>query len=56
MRSVRLDIPENVLIALVEQLSPAGKQAVLQMLVPELGEMDELDDRGDAFFDDEVFD
>ena len=56
MRSVRLDIPENVLIALVEQLSPAGKQAVLQMLVPELGEMDELDDLGDAFFDDEVFD
>jgi hypothetical protein len=56
MRSVRLDIPEDLVITLVEQLSPAGKQAVLQMLVPEFSETDELDALEDAFFDDEDFD
>jgi hypothetical protein len=55
MRSVRLDVPETLVVTLVEQLSPAGKQAVLQMLVPDLGEMDELDDL-DALFDDEDYD
>jgi hypothetical protein len=55
MRSVRLDIPETLVVALVEQLSPAGKQAVLQILVPEFAEMDELDNL-DALFDDEDYD
>jgi hypothetical protein len=44
MNSVRLELSEAQVIALVHQLSPGGKQAVLRMLVPELGELDELDD------------
>jgi len=43
MKSVRLDISETQVLALVWQLSPEGRQAVLRMLVPELGELDELD-------------
>ena len=45
MASVRLDIPETQVVALVRQLSPGAKEAVLQMLVPELpDDLDELDD------------
>ena len=44
MNSVRLELSEAQVIALMRQLSPEGKQAVLRMLVPELGELDELDD------------
>ena len=41
MKSVRLDVPETQVLALVRQLSPEGRQAVLRMLVPELGELDD---------------
>ena len=44
MASVRLEIPETQVVALVRQLSPGAKEAVLQMLIPELGELDALDD------------
>jgi len=47
MANVRLDIPEIQVVALVRQLSPGGKQAVLQMLVSELGDLPELDDLDD---------
>jgi hypothetical protein len=44
MASVRLDIPESQVLALVQQLSPVAKQAVLQMLIPELVDaLDELE-------------
>ena len=36
MATVRLQIPEDQVVALVEQLSPAAKKAVLGMLVAEL--------------------
>jgi len=44
MASVRLEIPETQVVALVRQLSPGAKEAVLQMLIPELAELDALDD------------
>jgi len=44
MNSVRLELSEAQVIALMRQLSPGGKRVVLQMLVPELGELDELDE------------
>jgi len=43
MASVRLEIPETQVVALVRQLSPGAKEAVLQMLIPELAELAELD-------------
>ena len=43
MTSVQLEIPESQVVALVRQLSPGAKHAVLQMLVPGLSELDELD-------------
>jgi len=47
MTSVRLDIPEAQIVASVQQLSPRAKQAVMQMLVPELAELAMLDDLTD---------
>jgi hypothetical protein len=53
MANVRLDIPETQVVALVRQLSPAARQAVLQMLMSELDDLPELDDLDDleAFMD-----
>ena len=42
MTSVRLEIPESKVVALVGQLSPGAKQAALQMLLSELEVLDEL--------------
>lgn len=47
MTSVQLEIPETQVVALVRQLSPEAKQAVLQVLLPGLDELDELDDLDD---------
>lgn len=47
MANVRLEIPETQVVALVRQLSPAARQAVLQMLISELDDLPELDDLGD---------
>jgi len=44
MATVRLQIPETQVVALVEQLSPAAKEAVLGMLVGELDlDVDDLE-------------
>ena len=53
MANVRLEIPEAQVVALVRQLSPAARQAVLQMLISELDDLPELDDLDDleAFMD-----
>jgi hypothetical protein len=53
MASVRLELPESQVVALVQQLSPGAKQAVLQMLVP--GLLEELDDLEDLVDYDEDF-
>jgi hypothetical protein len=47
MAKVRLDIPENQVVALIRQLSPAAKEVVLHLLISELaselGELEALD-------------
>lgn len=53
MASVRLELSESQVVALVQQLSPEAKQVVLQMLVPGLPE--ELDDWEDLVDYDEDF-
>ena len=40
MANVRLEIPEMQVVALVRQLSPEAKQAVLQMIVSEMDEQE----------------
>ena len=47
MTSVQLDMPEAQIVASVQHLSPRAKQAVMQMLVPELAELAMLDDLTD---------
>ena len=40
MANVRLELPETQVVALVRQLSPAAKQAVLQIIVSEMDEQE----------------
>ena len=40
MANVRLELPETQVVALVRQLSPGAKQAVLQMIVSEMDEQE----------------
>jgi hypothetical protein len=40
MANVRLELPETQVVVLVRQLSPAAKQAVLQMIVSEMDEQE----------------
>jgi len=40
MANVRLEIPEMQVVALVRQLSPEARQAVLQMIVSEMDEQE----------------
>jgi len=43
MANVRLELPETQVVALVRQLSPEAKQAVLQMIVSEMDEQEALE-------------
>jgi hypothetical protein len=47
MPTVSLEIPEAQMIGWVRRLSPKGKRAVLQMLIPELDEFEALVDYGE---------
>jgi hypothetical protein len=53
MTSVRLEIPETQVVALVRQLSPGAKEVVLQMLISELDlepeDLETLVDHSEAF-------
>jgi len=46
METVKIEVPEEQLINWVKRLSPASKQEVLKVLIPELDELDALVDYG----------
>jgi len=46
MAEVTLHVPEPQVIELVRQLSPEGKRAVLQILIPDLDQFQALVDYG----------
>ncbi len=46
MVTVQLELPETQVIDLMRQLSPASKRAVLQVLIPDLDELETLVDYG----------
>jgi hypothetical protein len=47
METVKIEVPEEQLINWVKKLSPASKQEVLRVLIPELDELEALVDYGD---------
>ena len=47
MGVLTLEVPESQVIEWIRQLSPAGKQAVLRMLIPDLDRLESLVDYGD---------
>jgi hypothetical protein len=47
MQTVALEIPEAQMIGWVRRLSPQGKRAVLQTLIPQLDEFEALVDYGE---------
>jgi hypothetical protein len=46
MGTITLEVPETQVVEWVRQLSPAAKQAVLQVLIPRLSEFETLVDYG----------
>jgi hypothetical protein len=46
MTTVTLSVPETQVIELVKRLSPAGKRAILETLIPELDRFEALVDYG----------
>lgn len=46
--TIALPISESQVIALAQQLTPSGKQALLQHLIPEMEALDRLVDYGDS--------
>ena len=46
MSTITLEIPESQIVAWVQQLSPVAKRAVLQALIPEMGQFEALVDYG----------
>lgn len=45
--TISVSMPENQIIALAQQLTPKGKQTLLQHLIPEMEALDRLVDYGE---------
>jgi hypothetical protein len=48
MAEVMLTLRENQVLELATQLSPEGKRALLRVLIPDVGQFEELVDYGSA--------
>jgi len=46
MSTITIEIPESQVVAWVNQLSPAAKRAILQLLIPDLDQFEALVDYG----------
>ncbi len=47
MQTVKLEVTESQVVALVRRLSPDGKRAVLKALIPHLDQMEAISERGE---------
>ncbi len=48
MATLTVDVSEDRIVALVEQLSPSAKQAILRRLITDVDEWDAMTDIGEA--------